>query len=103
MWLNETLANLSRVIPNRPEMKEYLANMVQDALFWLQRPVEVVGEKSSFLMWLNKEISIGMTKSYLKSETAMGKSTTINLLTYAGCSGMLDKFNVILSSKNSRN
>tara|TARA_B100001094_G_scaffold237096_1_gene232273 strand:- start:6003 stop:9743 length:3741 start_codon:yes stop_codon:yes gene_type:complete len=88
--------NLSRVIPNRTEMKEYLNNMIQDALFWLQRPVEVAGKKSSFLVWLNKEIADWDEQIlYLKSEAAMGKSTTINLLTYAGCRGMLDQHNVI--------
>ena len=32
----------------------------------------------------------GMAKSYLTSEAAMGKSTTINLFGLAGCSDKLD-------------
>ena len=98
-WLNDHLSkkadidlsnSLSRLISNIDEKQGYHQKMIQDALFWLERPVKQQDNTSNFGVWIAKKIeSWDGQLLYLTSEAAMGKSTTMNLLTIAGCKDKL--------------
>nr|AIF07516.1 hypothetical protein [uncultured marine group II/III euryarchaeote KM3_203_B10] len=88
---NDIEINLSRLISEAEGKTTYQYQMIDDVLFWLERPVEVGVHTTKFIDWLQRGIEDWNGQIlYLISEAAMGKSTTMNLLTIAGCKKQLD-------------